>query len=439
MASDILVVDDEQDIREIVSGILSDEGHELAAISDRVPRLVFLDVWMQGSRLDGLGLLDEIKSRYPDLPVVMISGHGNIEMAVNAIRRGAYDFIEKPFKADRLILIAERALETSKLKREVRDLKKRSGDTVELIGTSVAVSQLRQTIDKVAPTNSRGMILGPSGSGKELVAQAIHAASPRKAGPLVAVNCGAIAESLFESEMFGYEEGAFTGSRRGGRRGLVEAADGGSLFLDEIGEMPAALQTRLLRVLEERQVMRVGASSAVPVDIRVIAATHCDLGELVAQGRFRQDLYFRINVLRLRVPDLAERSEDIEELLQAMLQRQFNAPVQVRAEALALLRRYPWPGNVRELRNIVERLPLALAGTSPYVVDRQVLAECAPELLARAGVKAPAPRADVVEATSRPDRRALLAALARAKGNRAAVAAQFGVSRTTLWRWLRES
>jgi nitrogen-specific signal transduction histidine kinase/FixJ family two-component response regulator len=252
MASDILVVDDEADIRDIVSGILDDEGHEtrtaadsdsaLAAISDRVPRLIFLDIWLQGSRLDGLALLDEIKARYPDLPVVMISGHGNIETAVSAIQRGAYDFIEKPFKADRLLLVAERALETSNLKREVTELKKRSGDPAELIGTSVAVSQLKQTIDKIAPTNSRVMILGPSGSGKELVARLIHRKSSRAGGPFVVLNAAAITPERMEVALFGTESAA----SHERKVGALEEAHGGILYLDEVADMPRGTQNKIL-------------------------------------------------------------------------------------------------------------------------------------------------------------------------------------------------
>ncbi|WP_266036337.1 sigma-54-dependent transcriptional regulator, partial [Brucella intermedia] len=278
MAADILVVDDEADIRELVAGILSDEGHEtrtafdadsaLAAINDRVPRLVFLDIWLQGSRLDGLALLDEIKKQHPELPVVMISGHGNIETAVSAIRRGAYDFIEKPFKADRLILIAERALETSKLKREVSNLRKRSGDHLELIGASLAMNQLRQTIERVAPTNSRIMITGPSGAGKELAARAIHAQSGRANGPFVTVNAATITPERMEIELFGTE-------MDGGERkvGALEEAHGGILYLDEVADMPRETQNKILRVLVDQQFERVGGTKRVKVDVRIISST----------------------------------------------------------------------------------------------------------------------------------------------------------------------
>ena len=366
MASDILIVDDEADIREIVSGILSDEGHEtrtahdsdsaLAAISDRVPRLVFLDVWMQGSRLDGLGLLDEIKGRHPELPVVMISGHGNIEMAVNAIRRGAFDFIEKPFKADRLILIAERALENSQLKREVRDLKRRAGDTAELIGTSVAVSQLRQTIDKVAPTNSRVMIFGPSGAGKELVARLIHKKSARAEGPFVALNAATITPERMEIALFG-TEGA-PGQPR--KTGALEEAHRGILYLDEIGEMPRETQNKILRVLVEQQFERVGGSKRVKVDVRIISSTAYDLEKMIAENRFREDLFHRLAVVPVKVPPLSERREDIPFLVDTFMRQICEhagiRPRKIGDDALAILQAHAWPGNLRQLRNNIERL-----------------------------------------------------------------------------------
>jgi len=375
MASDILVVDDEADIREIVSGILSDEGHEtrtahdsdsaLAAISDRVPRLVFLDIWMQGSKLDGLALLDELKSRHPDLPVVMISGHGNVETAVSAIKRGAFDFIEKPFKADRLILIAERALENFNLKREVSELKKRSGDAVELVGTSVAVSQLRQTIDKVAPTNSRIMILGPSGSGKELVARMIHKKSARANGPFVALNAATITPDRMEIALFGTEGGP--GQAR--KIGALEEAHRGILYLDEVGEMPRETQNKILRVLVDQQFERVGGSKRVKVDVRIISSTAYNLESLIAEGIFREDLYHRLAVVPIKVPALAERREDIPFLVD-MFMRQISEqagirPRKIGEDAMAVLQAHDWPGNIRQLRNNIERLMILARSDGP--------------------------------------------------------------------------
>ena len=366
MASDILVVDDEEDIRELVSGILSDEGHEtrtagdsdsaLRAIAERVPRLVFLDIWLQGSRLDGLALLDEIKARHPHLPVVMISGHGNIETAVSAIRRGAYDFIEKPFKADRLVLVAERALETSNLKKEVDELKRRSGDPVDLTGTSVAISQLRQLIEKVAPTNSRVMILGPSGSGKELVARLIHRHSSRKEGPFVALNAAAITPERMEVALFGTE----TANGQERKVGALEEAHGGILYLDEIADMPKGTQNKILRVLVDQQFERVGGSKRVRVDIRVISSTSRNLEHLIGEGNFREDLYHRLAVVPVRVPSLAERREDIPFLVdQFMKQISEQVGMKVRPisdDAMAVLQAHDWPGNIRQLRNNIERL-----------------------------------------------------------------------------------
>ncbi|MEM5472997.1 sigma-54 dependent transcriptional regulator [Hoeflea sp. AS60] len=378
MASDILVVDDEADIREIVSGILDDEGHEtrtaadsdsaLAAISDRVPRLIFLDIWLQGSRLDGLALLDEIKARYPELPVVMISGHGNIETAVSAIQRGAYDFIEKPFKADRLLLVAERALETSNLKREVTELKKRSGDPVELIGTSVAVSQLKQSIDKIAPTNSRVMILGPSGSGKELVARLIHRKSARAGGPFVVLNAAAITPERMEVALFGTESAA----SHERKVGALEEAHGGILYLDEVADMPRGTQSKILRVLVDQQFERVGGTKRVKVDVRILSSTARNLEELIAAGEFREDLYHRLAVVPVKVPSLSERREDIPFLVD-MFMRQVSEQAGIRNrrigdDALAVIQAHTWPGNIRQLRNYMERLMILARSDGPETV-----------------------------------------------------------------------
>ncbi|MDN2564660.1 sigma-54 dependent transcriptional regulator [Aquibium sp. A9E412] len=383
MASDILIVDDEEDIRELVAGILSDEGHEtrtardsdsaLAAIADRVPRLVLLDIWLQGSTLDGLALLDRVKTLHPELPVVMISGHGTIETAVSAIRRGAYDFIEKPFKADRLILICERALETSKLRREVSDLRRRSGETFDLIGTSGPMSQLRQTIERVAPTNSRIMIMGPSGSGKELAARAIHACSARKAGPFVSLNAATITPERMEIELFGTES-------NGGERkvGALEEAHRGTLYLDEVADMPRETQGKILRVLVDQQFERVGGTKRVKVDVRIISSTAQNLEAMIAEGRFREDLFHRLAVVPVVVPPLSERREDIPFLVDHFM-RQIAAQSGIRPrrmgdDALAVLQAHNWPGNVRQLRNNVERLMiLARDGEADQAITSDLL------------------------------------------------------------------
>ena len=371
MASDILIVDDEADIRELVGGILEDEGHEtrLAANSDeafqqienRVPRLIFLDIWLQGSRLDGLALLDKIKTRYPNLPVVMISGHGNIETAVSAIKRGAYDFIEKPFKADRLILVAERALETSKLKREVSELRKQTSVTPELLGKSLVMNHLRQTIEKVAPTNSRIMITGPSGSGKETTARAIHALSNRANGPFVTINAATITPERMEIELFGTE-------MDGGERkvGALEEAHGGILYIDEIADMPRETQNKILRVLTDQTFERVGGSKRVKVDVRVISSTAQNLEGLIAEGRFREDLFHRLAVVPIAVPPLASHREDIPELVHYFVHQISEQagikPREIGDDTMAILQAHSWPGNIRQLRNNIERLLILARG-----------------------------------------------------------------------------
>jgi len=381
MASDILVVDDEEDIRELVAGILSDEGHEtrtagnsdaaLAAIAERVPRLVLLDIWLQGSTLDGLALLDKIKEIHPDLPVVMISGHGTIETAVSAIKRGAYDFIEKPFKADRLILICERALETSKLRREVLDLKKRSGESFDLVGNSAAINHLRQTIERVAPSNSRIMLIGPSGSGKELAARAIHALSSRANSPFVTLNAASITPERMEIELFGTES-------NGGERkvGALEEAHRGTLYLDEVADMPRETQGKILRVLVDQQFERVGGTKRVKVDVRIISSTARDLERMIAESRFREDLYHRLAVVPIPVPPLAERREDIPLLVDHFM-RQITSQVGIRPrrlgeDAMAVLQAHDWPGNIRQLRNNIERLMILTRsddGDAPITAD----------------------------------------------------------------------
>ncbi|MGV8939592.1 MAG: sigma-54-dependent transcriptional regulator [Allorhizobium sp.] len=450
MASDILVVDDEEDIREIVSGILSDEGHEtrtahdadsaLAAISDRVPRLVFLDIWMQGSRLDGLALLDEIRTRHPELPVVMISGHGNIETAVSAIKRGAFDFIEKPFKADRLILIAERALENSKLKREVSELKRRTGDSIELIGTSVAVSQLRQTIEKVGPTNSRIMIVGPSGSGKELVARMIHKRSARANGPFVTLNAAAITPDRMEVALFGTE--ATPGQAR--RTGVLEEAHRGILYLDEIAEMPRETQNKILRVLVDQQFERVGGSKRVKVDVRIISSSAFDLEALIGEGRFREDLFHRLAVVPIRVPPLAERREDIPFLVDIFM-RQISEQAGIRQrkigdDAMAVLQANDWPGNIRQLRNNIERLMILAQSDSP---ETPISADMLPPDLSDMLPKVSA-RSDIHimtlplrEAREMFERDYLIAQINRFGGNISRTAEFVGMERSALHRKLK--
>jgi two-component system nitrogen regulation response regulator NtrX len=378
MSSDILIVDDEADIRELVAGILQDEGfsartaHDsddaLAAVVARRPNLVFLDIWLQGSRLDGLQLLDSLKLEHPELPIVMISGHGNIETAVSAIKRGAYDFIEKPFKADRLLLVAERALENSRLRREVKELKQFAPLPNTIIGHSPAANQLRQTVEKVAPTNSRTLIVGPSGSGKELAARTIHSLSTRAEAPFVVINAAAISPEHMEVELFGVES---SNGAHGRKVGALEEAHSGSLFIDEIADMPRDTQNKILRVLVDQTFQRVGGSTKVTVDVRIVSSTSRNIEADIAIGKFREDLYHRLSVVPIRVPSLAERREDIPELVEYFMKQISHATGlpkrNVGADALAVLQSHDWPGNVRQLRNNVERL-MILAGGDPEAV-----------------------------------------------------------------------
>jgi len=378
MANDILIVDDEADIRELVAGILEDEGFStrtardsdsaLAEIAGRRPNMVFLDIWLQGSQLDGLQLLEQIKRDHPELPIVMISGHGNIETAVAAIKRGAYDFIEKPFKSDRLILVATRALETSRLKREVRELKQLAPISSTLAGRSAPMNQLRQTIERAAKANSRIMIVGPSGAGKELTARTLHTASARAEGPFVVINAAAITPERMEEELFGIEPASAEQPRKAG---ALEEAHGGTLFIDEIADMPRETQNKILRVLVDQTFQRTGGSAKIHVDVRIISSTARNLEEEIAVGRFREDLYHRLSVVPIRVPPLSERRDDIPELIDYFME-QISVTTglpkrKIGDDAMAVLQSHVWPGNVRQLRNNVERL-MILAGGGPEAV-----------------------------------------------------------------------
>ncbi len=384
MTAEILIVDDEPDICELVAGILQDEGYAtrtardaddaIAAIKARRPNLLFLDIWLQGSKLDGLQILDVAKEQYPDLPVVMISGHGNIETAVAAIRRGAYDFIEKPFKADRLVLVADRALENSRLKREVKELKAISPMPSALVGKSPAMNQLRQTIEKVAPTNSRIMIIGTSGSGKELCARTIHNLSSRASGPFVVINAAAITPESMEIELFGIEQ---SNGSQGRKAGALEEAHGGTLFIDEIADMPRETQNKILRVLVDQTFHRVGGNTKVAVDVRIISSTARNLESEIAAGHFREDLYHRLSVVPIRVPPLAERREDVPLLVDYFME-QISAATglpkrTIGDDAMAVLQSHDWPGNVRQLRNNVERLMILAGGDPNAVINASML------------------------------------------------------------------
>jgi two-component system nitrogen regulation response regulator NtrX len=368
MANDILIVDDEADIRDLVAGILDDEGYKtrtardsdtaMAEISARRPNLIFLDIWMQGSKLDGLQLLEQIKKDHADVPIVMISGHGNIETAVAAIKRGAYDFIEKPFKADRLVLVATRALENSRLKREVRELKQLAPSSGSLVGKSPCMN-------RAGKANSRIMIVGPSGAGKELVARTLHNLSSRASGPFVVINAAAITPERMEVELFGVE---LADSETGRKAGALEEAHGGTLFIDEIADMPRETQNKILRVLVDQTFQRAGGTTKVSVDVRIISSTSRNLEAEIAEGRFREDLYHRLSVVPIRVPPLSERREDIPELVDYFMDQISGTTGlpkrKIGEDAMAVLQSHVWPGNVRQLRNNIERV-MILAGGDP--------------------------------------------------------------------------
>ncbi|MFN3869111.1 MAG: sigma-54-dependent transcriptional regulator [Hyphomicrobiaceae bacterium] len=449
MAADILIVDDEADIRELIAGILEDEGHKarlardsdeaLRAIEDRRPHLVILDIWLQGSRLDGLEVLSAIKATYPDLPVVIISGHGNIETAVTAIRRGAYDYIEKPFKADRLILVALRALEAQQLRREVRELRERSTVTTDMIGHSAAINHLKTSLDRVAPTNSRILIRGASGTGKELAARVIHMRSQRKDGPFVVLNAAAMAPDRVEEELFGIEDRAGTPRKVG----ALEEAHGGTLYIDEVADMPLETQGKVLRVLVEQKFLRLGGAQKVAVDVRIISSTSRDLEREMQEGRFREDLYHRLNVVPLRVPSLAERRDDIPALIEFFVnqvaQASGLAPRRIGEDAIAVLQAHDWPGNVRELRNNIERL-MILAGGEPGAM---ITADMLPDEI---GSNVPLPvnggaehlmSLPLREAREIFEREYLLAQINRFGGNISRTAEFVGMERSALHRKLR--
>ncbi|WP_031236834.1 nitrogen assimilation response regulator NtrX [Asticcacaulis sp. AC460] len=380
---DILVVDDEADIRELIAGILEDEGYAvrtaadsnaaLRAIKARKPSLCVLDIWMQGGGLDGIELLGVIHELDPDIPAIMISGHGTIETAVTAIKKGAFDFIEKPFKTERLIMVVQRALELTSLRRENKRLRSQAVVPDGLIGNSAAAQLLRSTIAKVAPANSRIMISGPAGSGKELVARMIHESSPRARCEFVPISAAGMTPERLDVELFG-EEGEGGKPRK---IGVFERAHGGTLFLDEVADMPPESQSRILRVLVEQRFQRVGGAQDVQVDVRVISSTSKDLAQEIGGGRFREDLFHRLNVVPVRVPGLSERRSDIAELVTYFIERIAAAQGLPRRnlseDAMATLQVHEWPGNVRQLRNNIERLLILASGSPNEPITAQML------------------------------------------------------------------
>lgn len=364
MAKDILIVDDEADIRHLIQGILEDEGYStrqagtakqaFTQITERVPSLVILDVWLQNSEFDGLAILEQIKVDHPHLPVIMISGHGTIETAVTALKHGAYDFIEKPFKADRLLMMIDRALETTQLRLENEDLKKKSDNPFTLSGSSPASQQLQSILDRVALTNSRVLLTGESGAGKEITARTIHKKSVRANNPFILINCATINPQRMEQELFGYEENGLV------HTGVLERAHTGTLLLDEVADMPLETQSKIVRVLQDQTFMRVGGSEHIKVDVRIIASTSRDLRAAMNEQKFREDLYYRLNVVPVAIPPLRQRLEDIPHLIDSFMEqlgKQNALPKRdFTPSAMLALQSYNWPGNVRQLKNLVEWL-----------------------------------------------------------------------------------
>ncbi|MCH2395443.1 sigma-54-dependent transcriptional regulator [Oceanibaculum sp.] len=452
MAHDILIVDDEADIRQLISDILGDEGYRtrmaansdeaLDAIATRLPHLVIQDIWLQGSRLDGLQILDRVKHDHPNLPVVMISGHGTIEMAVSALQRGAYDFVEKPFKTDRLLLQVRRAIEDASLRRENAELRLRGGPETELTGSSPAIMHLRQSIEKVAPTGSRVLITGPAGSGKEVVARMVHARSRRNNGPFIVLNCATMHPDRLELELFGSESEQ---EGNGGRKiGTFEQAHGGTLLLDEVADMPLETQGKIVRVLQDQTFERLGGRRRVEVDVRVIASTNRDLEHEMQEGRFRQDLYYRLNVVPLRGPSLRERREDVPTLIAYFLARaaeQAGLPIrQISDDVIAALQVYEWPGNVRQLRNLAEWMLIMAPGDAREPIRIENLP---PEISATAPAVTRLDKGSEImnlalrEARELFEREYLMAQVNRFGGNISKTAAFVGMERSALHRKLK--
>ena len=451
MAHEILIVDDEPDIRMLVDGILEDEGYQtrqagdsdtaLAAFRTRRPSLVILDVWLQGSKLDGLGILAAIRADAPDMPVVMMSGHGTIEMAVTAIQHGAYEFLEKPFNSDRMLLVVKRALEAAALARENAELRLRAGPETELTGDSPPIAALRASVEKVAPTGSRVLITGPAGSGKEVIARMIHAQSRRADGPFVVLNCATLNPARFEEELFGIEA---TGEAPR-RAGVLERAHNGTLLLDEISDMPLETQGKIVRALQESSFERLGGTARVRVDVRVLSTTNRDLAAEIVAGRFREDLFYRLAVVPLRLPALRERREDVPDLAKLFLTRaaeHSGTPGrELSTDALTALQAYDWPGNVRQLRNLMDWLQIMAPGGVTDLIRAEMLP---PEI----GAAAPAlfnadPSEDIMglplrEARDLFETQYLQAQLLRFGGNISRTAQFVGMERSALHRKLKQ-
>jgi two-component system nitrogen regulation response regulator NtrX len=447
MALEVLVVDDEADIRDLVSGVLEDEGYAvrsaadsnaaLEAVDERRPAMVLLDVWLQGSRLDGIQLLQEIKRRDPTIPVLMISGHGNLDTAVAAVREGAIDFIEKPFEAERLIYLVNRATETERLRRENEVLRQQVGHDDQLHGSSVVINTVRATLKRVAPTGSRVLISGPPGVGKEVAARMIHQWSPRARASFIVLSAATMSPERVEAELFGSEEGGLV------RPGLLEHAHGGTLFLDEIADMPLTTQGKILRVLTDQSYTRVGGTRPVKVDVRVLSATSRNLQDEIAAGRFREDLFYRLNVVPVRLPSLRERREDIPELVSNFLtriaaERRLPMP-SVSEEAMAALQANDWPGNIRQLRNIIERTLILAPGDRVACIEVDLLPA---EIVEHQGAGQAGPAMAIMgsplrEARESFEREYLRIQIRRFSGNISRTATFIGMERSALHRKLK--
>ena len=444
--SDILIVDDERDIRELISDILKDEGYQtrlagnsddaMAAVNTEAPALMILDIWLKDSRMDGIDILKSVKRDNPDVPVVIISGHGNIEIAVAAIKQGAYDFIEKPFNIDQLLVVIRRAMETSRLRRENQSLRRQDSGQGEMVGTSAAFRALLSQLDKVTKSNGRVMLTGPAGSGKEMAARYIHANSNRASAPFVTVNCAGVAPERMEEVLFGRE-----GTERGIEPGLLEQAHGGVVYFDEVADMPIGTQSKILRVLVDQQFTRVGGSDKVRVDLRVISSTNKDLAAEIAAENFRQELYHRLNVVPIAVPSLEERREDIP-MLAAHFIDIFNASQglalrEITDDATALMQTMVWPGNVRQLKNLIERVLILSDGTGP-IEARELPGEEEPSgeegRVVLSGALATLPLREAREAF---EREYLLTQINRFGGNISRTANFVGMERSALHRKLK--
>ncbi|TAL37729.1 MAG: sigma-54-dependent Fis family transcriptional regulator [Alphaproteobacteria bacterium] len=450
MQADILIVDDQDDIRMLIEGILEDEGFSTRAakdsqtamklIAEREPELLVLDIWLENSDMDGMEMLKKLVRSNPDMPVIMISGHGNIETAVTAIQIGAYDFIEKPFKADKLLVLTRNAIEAARLKKENQELRlKALGSVSELHGTSAVMQQLKQGIERVAPTNSRVLITGLPGTGKNVAARMIHTLSKRADKNYLALNCAVLSPDRIELELFGAE-----GGMNGRKEGVLEQANGGTLFLDEVADMPLETQAKIVRVLQDQHFTRIGGTERVEVDVRIVASTAQDLQELMAQEKFRQDLYYRLNVVPIVIPALQERLEDIPLLARFFMElaaRTADAtPRRFADDAMALMQSYDWPGNVRQLRNVIEWLLIMAPGDA----SEPITADMLPPDLKQQAVEMIRGR-EGVELMSKPLREAreifereyLLSQVNRFGGNISKTAGFIGMERSALHRKLK--